>query len=160
LCSHLDEIKELEIMQRTYVAKNEEAGKTWNRDWYVVNADGKRLGRLASEVATILQGKHKPIYTPHVDTGDYVVIINASKVALTGDKWDKKLYQRHSGYIGGLKEMTYRQLIKRRPNMPVREAVRRMLPKNTLGHHMLRKLKIYSGPTHPHSAQSPKELSL
>ena len=147
-------------MQRTYVAKNEEVGKTWNRDWYVVNADGKRLGRLASEVATILQGKHKPIYTPHVDTGDYVVIINASKVALTGNKWDQKLYQRHSGYIGGLKEMTYRQLIKRRPNMPVREAVRRMLPKNTLGHHMLRKLKIYSGPTHPHSAQSPKELSL
>ena len=147
-------------MQRTYVAKNEEAGKTWNRDWYVVNADGKRLGRLASEVATILQGKHKPIYTPHVDTGDYVVIINASKVALTGNKWDQKLYQRHSGYIGGLKEMTYRQLIKRRPNMPVREAVRRMLPKNTLGHHMLRKLKIYSGPTHPHSAQCPKELSL
>ena len=147
-------------MQRTYVAKNEEAGKTWNRDWYVVNADGKRLGRLASEVATILQGKHKPIYTPHVDTGDYVVIINASKVALTGNKWDQKLYQRHSGYIGGLKEMTYRQLIKRRPNMPVREAVRRMLPKNTLGHHMLRKLKIYSGPTHPHSAQSPKELTL
>ncbi len=147
-------------MQRTYVAKNEEAGKTWNRDWYVVNADGKRLGRLASEVATILQGKHKPIYTPHVDTGDYVVIINSSKVALTGDKWDQKLYQRHSGYIGGLKEMTYRQLIKRRPNMPVREAVRRMLPKNTLGHHMLRKLKVYSGPTHPHSAQSPKELTL
>ena len=147
-------------MQRTYVAKNEEVGKTWNRDWYVVNADGKRLGRLASEVATILQGKHKPIYTPHVDTGDYVVIINASKVALTGNKWDQKLYQRHSGYIGGLKEMTYRQLIKRRPNLPVREAVRRMLPKNTLGHHMLRKLKIYSGPTHPHSAQSPKELAL
>ncbi|MCK4683206.1 50S ribosomal protein L13 [Candidatus Bipolaricaulota bacterium] len=147
-------------MQRTYVAKNEEVGKTWNRDWYVVNADGKRLGRLASEVATILQGKHKPIYTPHVDTGDYVVIINASKVALTGNKWDQKLYQRHSGYIGGLKEMTYRQLIKRRPNLPVREAVRRMLPKNTLGHHMLRKLKIYSGPTHPHSAQSPKEITL
>lgn len=147
-------------MQRTYVAKNEEIGKTWNRDWYVVNADGKRLGRLASEVATILQGKHKPIYTPHVDTGDYVVIINASKVALTGNKWDQKLYQRHSGYIGGLKEMTYRQLIKRRPNLPVREAVRRMLPKNTLGHHMLRKLKIYSGPTHPHSAQSPKEITL
>jgi len=160
LHSHLDKIKELEIMQRTYVAKNEEVGKTWNRDWYVVNADGKRLGRLASEVATILQGKHKPIYTPHVDTGDYVVIINASKVALTGNKWDQKLYQRHSGYIGGLKEMTYRQLIKRRPNLPVREAVRRMLPKNTLGHHMLRKLKIYSGPTHPHSAQSPKEITL
>lgn len=147
-------------MQRTYVAKNEEVGKTWNRDWYVVNADGKRLGRLASEVATILQGKHKPIYTPHVDTGDYVVIINASKIALTGNKWDQKLYQRHSGYIGGLKEITYRQLIKRRPNLPVREAVRRMLPKNTLGHHMLRKLKIYSGPTHPHSAQSPKEMTL
>ena len=130
------------------------------REGYLGDAEGKTLGRLASEIAKVLRGKHKPIYTPHVDTGDYVVIINASKVALTGNKWDQKLYQRHSGYIGGLKEMTYRQLIKRRPNLPVREAVRRMLPKNTLGHHMLRKLKIYSGPTHPHSAQSPKELAL
>ncbi len=147
-------------MQRTYVAKNEERGKTWNRNWYLVNADGKTLGRLASEIAVILQGKHKPIYTPHVDTGDYVIVINAEKVVLTGDKWDQKLYQRHSGYIGGLKEIPYRKLIERRPTLPVREAVRRMLPKTKLGRRMLRKLKVYAGPTHPHTAQQPTELSL
>lgn len=146
--------------QRTYVAKNEQVGTEWNRDWYVVNADGKRLGRLASEVATILQGKHKPIYTPHVDTGDYVIIINAERVALTGQKWDKKLYQRHTGYIGGLVEMNYRTLIERRPTLPVREAIRRMLPKNNIGRRMLRKVKIYAGPVHPHAAQNPKELEL
>jgi len=147
-------------MQRTYVAKNEEIGQSWTRDWYVVNADGKTLGRLASEIATILQGKHKPIYTPHVDTGDYVVVINAERVHLSGDKWDQKLYQRHSGYIGGLKEMSYRTLIARRPTHPVHEAVRRMLPKTTLGRRMLRKLKIYAGPTHPHAAQMPRELEI
>lgn len=147
-------------MQRTFVAKNEEMGKSWNRDWYVVNADGKRLGRLATEIAVILQGKHKPIYTPHVDTGDYVIVINAERVVLTGDKWDKKLYQRHSGYIGGLKEMTYRHLIERRPTLPVKEAVRRMLPKSKMGKSMLRKLKLYEGPAHPHTAQSPKELEI
>ena len=147
-------------MQRTYVAKNEEIGQTWDRDWYVVNADGKRLGRLASEIATILQGKHKPIYTPHVDTGDYVIVINAERIDLTGQKWDKKLYQRHSGYIGGLMEMSYRRLIERRPTLPVREAVRRMLPKSKLGRRMLRKLKLYAGPNHPHQAQSPTELSI
>ncbi len=145
-------------MQRTYVAKNEEIGQSWTRDWYVVNADGKTLGRMASEIATILQGKHKPIYTPHVDTGDFVVVINAERVHLSGDKWDQKLYQRHSGYIGGLKEMSYRALIARRPTQPVREAVRRMLPKTTLGRRMLRKLKVYAGPTHPHVAQMPREL--
>jgi large subunit ribosomal protein L13 len=148
------------MMQRTYVAKNEEIGKTWNRDWYLINADGVPLGRLASQVATILQGKHKPIYTPHVDTGDYVVVINASRVALTGKKWDQKLFQRHSGYIGGLKEMPYRRLIARRPTLPVREAVRRMLPKTILGRRMLRKLKVYAGPVHPHAAQAPKEFTL
>ncbi|MCK5827644.1 50S ribosomal protein L13 [Candidatus Bipolaricaulota bacterium] len=147
-------------MQRTFVAKNEEKGKSWNRDWYVVNADGKRLGRLATEIAVILQGKHKPIYTPHVDTGDYVIVINAERIDLTGDKWDKKLYQRHSGYIGGLKEMSYRRLIARRPTLPMKEAVRRMLPKSKLGKHMLRKLKLYEGPAHPHGAQSPKELEI
>lgn len=145
-------------MQRTYVAKNEERGKSWDREWYVVNADGMRLGRLASRVAVILQGKHKPIYTPHVDTGDYVIVINAERVSLSGQKWDKKLYQRHSGYIGGLKEMTYRRLIERRPTLPVREAVRRMLPKSKLGRRMLRKLKVYAGPVHPHVAQNPTEL--
>jgi large subunit ribosomal protein L13 len=146
-------------MQRTFVAKNEEIGTNWQRDWYVINADGKPLGRLASEVATVLQGKHKAIYTPHVDTGDYVVVINADKVRLSGNKWDQKLFQRHSGYIGGLKEITYRKLVERRPTVPVREAIRRMLPKSTLGKRMLRKLKVYSGPVHPHSAQNPKELS-
>jgi len=147
-------------MQRTFVAKNEEIGKSWNRDWYVVNADGKRLGRMATEIAVILQGKHKPIYTPHVDTGDYVIVINAERIVLTGDKWDKKLYQRHSGYIGGLKEMTYSRLIERRPTLPVKEAVRRMLPKSKMGKRMLRKLKIYEGPAHPHGAQSPKDLEI
>ncbi len=147
-------------MQRTYVAKNEEIGKSWDREWFVVNADGKRLGRMASEIAVILQGKHKPIYTPHVDTGDYVIVVNAEKIALTGKKWDKKLFQRHSGYMGGLKEMTYRRLIERRPTLPVREAVRRMLPKSKLGRRMLRKLKVYQGPAHPHAAQQPKELEI
>jgi len=147
-------------MQRTFVAKNEERGKSWDREWYVVNADGKRLGRLASEIAFILQGKHKPIYTPHVDTGDYVIVINAEKIALSGQKWDQKLYQRHTGYIGNLKEIPYRKLIERRPTLPVREAVRRMLPKTKLGRRMLRKLKVYAGPVHPHIAQNPKELDL
>jgi large subunit ribosomal protein L13 len=147
-------------MQRTYVAKNEEMGTSWDREWFVVNADGRRLGRMASEIAVILQGKHKPIYTPHVDTGDYVIVVNAEKIDLTGEKWDKKLFQRHSGYIGGLKEVTYRRLIERRPTLPVREAVRRMLPKSKLGRRMLRKLKVYEGPTHPHAAQQPKELEI
>jgi len=147
-------------MQRTFVAKNEDMGTGWNRDWYVVNADGKRLGRLASEIAMILQGKHKPIYTPHVDTGDFIVVINAERIELTGQKWDDKLYQRHTGYMGGLKEMSYRRLIKRHPELPVREAVRRMLPKTTLGRQMLRKLKIYAGPVHPHEAQQPQELEI
>jgi len=147
-------------MQRTFVAKNEQIGTSWDREWYVVNADGKRLGRMASEIAVVLQGKHKPIYTPHVDTGDYVIVINAEKIDLTGGKWDQKLFQRHSGYIGGLKELSYRRLIERRPTFPVREAVRRMLPKNKLGRRMLRKLKVYQGPTHPHAAQQPKELEI
>ncbi len=146
--------------QRTFLAKNEEMGNTWDRDWYVVNADGKRLGRLASEVAVILQGKHKPIYTPHVDTGDYVVVINAERIELTGQKWDDKLYQRHTGYMGGLKSMSYRRLIDRHPDLPIREAVRRMLPKSILGRQMLRKLKIYAGPVHPHAAQGPRELEI
>jgi len=108
----------------------------------------------------ILQGKRKPIYTPHVDTGDYVVVINAAKIALSGNKWDQKLYRRHSGYIGGLKEIPCRRLIEKRPTFPVREAVRRMLPKTTLGRRMLRKLKVYAGPEHPHTAQRPEEIAL
>jgi len=147
-------------MQRTFVAKNQEMGTSWDREWYVVNVDGKRLGRVATEIATILQGKHKPIYTPHVDTGDYVIVINAERIALTGQKWDDKKYQRHTGYLGGLKEMSYRKLIERHPTLPVREAVRRMLPKSNLGRQMLRKLKVYAGPVHPHAAQEPKELEI
>jgi len=147
-------------MQRTYVAKNEQLGKDWDRSWYLINAEGKRLGRVASEIAILLQGKHKPVYTPHVDTGDYVVVINAEKVALTGNKWDQKLYRHHSGYIGGLKETPYRRLIVKRPTLPLREAVRRMLPKTTLGRQMLRKLKLYAGPVHPHNAQNPQEFPL
>ena len=146
-------------MQRTFVAKNEEMGTTWHRSWYLVNAEGKHLGRLASNIATVLQGKHKPIYTPHVDTGDYIVVVNASKVVLTGNKWDQKLHQRHSGYIGGLKETSYRRLIEKRPTLPLREAVRRMLPKTALGRRMLRKLKVYAGPTHPHAAQRPEQIA-
>lgn len=146
--------------QRTYLAKNEEMGTSWDREWYVVNADGKRLGRLATEIAVILQGKHKPIYTPHVDTGDYVVVINADKIVLTGQKWDDKLYQRHTRHMGGLKEMSYRRLIQLHPTLPMREAVRRMLPKSNMGRRMLRKLKLYAGPTHPHVAQGPKELEI
>ncbi len=147
-------------MQRTYVAKNEEVGRTWDREWHVVDARGKRLGRMASEIAVILQGKHKPIYTPHVDTGDYVIVVNAEKIDLSGEKWDKKMFRRHSGYIGGLKEISYRRLIERRPTLPVREAVRRMLPKSKLGRRMLRKLKVYEGPHHPHDAQRPSELQI
>ncbi|MEA3356516.1 MAG: 50S ribosomal protein L13 [Candidatus Bipolaricaulota bacterium] len=147
-------------MQRTYTAKKHGLNKTWNRDWWLINAEGERLGRMASKIAILLQGKHKPSYTPHVDTGDYVVVINAAKVALTGKKWDQKLFQRHSGYIGGLKETPYRRLIAKRPCLPVHEAVRRMLPKTKLGRSMLGKLKIYPGPEHPHVAQKPEKLSL
>ena len=147
-------------MQRTYVAKKEGTTGEWRHDWYLIDAEGKRLGRLASRIAILLQGKHKPIYTPHVDTGDYVVVVNASKVELTGKKWDQKLYRRHSGYIGGLKEIPYRRLREKHPALPVREAVRRMLPKSVLGRRMLRKLKIYSGSTHPHEAQRPREISI
>jgi large subunit ribosomal protein L13 len=146
-------------MQRTYVAKNEERAKSWEREWHLIDAEGQPLGRLASRIAILLQGKHKPIYTPHVDTGDYVVVVNAAKVLLTGKKWDQKLYQRHSGYIGSLKEIPYRKLIATRPTLPLREAVRRMLPKTTLGRRMFRKLKVYAGPSHPHAAQYPKELN-
>ena len=141
---------------KTFSAKPAEV----RRDWYVVDATGKTLGRLSTEIARRLRGKHKPVYTPHVDTGDYVIVVNAEKIALTGQKWDKKLFQRHSGYIGGLKEMTYRRLVERRPTAPVREAVRRMLPKSKLGRRMLRKLKVYEGPGHPHLAQRPRELKI
>jgi len=147
-------------MQKTPLAKREDMGKEWERAWYIVDARGKTLGRLASRIAHILMGKHKPIYTPHVDVGDYVVVINAAQINVTGAKREKKLYYRYSGYPGGLKEQTFEELIRKHPTKPLYEAVRRMLPRSTLGRRMLKKLKIYPGPEHPHAAQDPKPLDL
>ncbi len=125
------------------------------REWLLVDADGAVLGRLASEVARLLRGKHKAIFAPHVDTGDHVVIVNAAKVQMTSDKADKKFHHRHSGYPGGLRSTSYRQLLETKPEETVRRAVKGMLPKGALGADMLRKLKVYAGPEHPHVAQSP-----
>lgn len=147
-------------MQRTYMAKKEDAGTTFRREWYVLDAAGQPLGRLASKLALVLQGKHKATYTPHFDVGDYVVVVNAEKVKLTGKKWDQKMHYRHSGYIGHLKVTPYRRLVERHPELPIRLAVRRMLPKNKLGRRMLRKLKVYPGSEHPHQAQAPSVLEL
>ena len=130
------------------------------RKWYVVDAEGMVLGRLASQVANILRGKNKPIYTPHVDTGDYVIIVNASKVILTGKKLDQKIYYHHTGYPGGLKETKYRALMATKPEFAVRHAVVGMLPKGTLGRQMAKKLKIYAGPEHEQAAQKPEALEL
>ena len=140
----------------TYVAKPAEV----ERKWYVVDADGMVLGRLASQVANILRGKNKPIFTPHVDTGDYVIIINAAKVILTGKKLDQKVYYHHSGYAGGLKETKYRKLMAEKPEFAVRHAVVGMLPKGPLGRQMAKKLKIYAGAEHDQAAQKPEVLSL
>ena len=126
------------------------------RKWYVVDAEGQTLGRLATEIATILRGKNKPQYTPHIDTGDFVVVVNAEKVAVTGRKAEQKVYRRHSGYPGGLKETSYEQLMERRPTEILRRAVKGMMPKNRLARQQLRKLKIYAGPEHPHAAQNPQ----
>ena len=130
------------------------------RAWHVVDADGLVLGRLATEVARVLRGKHKPIFAPHVDTGDFVIIVNADKVVVTKDKAEKKTVYRHSGYPGGLKETKYGDLLAKRPEEAVRRAVRGMLPKNTLGRQQLKKLKIYAGPEHPHGPQNPQPLNL
>ncbi|WP_426377530.1 50S ribosomal protein L13 [Desulforudis sp. 1031] len=139
----------------TFMAK---AGEI-ERKWYVIDAEGKHLGRLAAEAAAILRGKHKPIFTPHVDTGDHVIVINADKVVLTGDKPDKKIYYRHSGYPGGLKSMTYRTFLARKPEEAVRKAIVGMLPRNKLGAQMAKKLKVYKGAEHPHEAQKPEVWS-
>lgn len=130
------------------------------RDWYVVDAQGQTLGRLATRVASVLRGKHKPIYTPHVDCGDYVVIVNAEKIHTTGRRLTQKKYYRHSGYPGGLKEVTLRDQLQKFPNRVLEQAVRGMLPKNRLGRQMFKKLKVYAGPDHPHQAQQPKVLDL
>jgi large subunit ribosomal protein L13 len=141
--------------------------KTWNakpgevaRNWYVVDADGKTLGRLATAIAITLRGKHKPQYTPHIDTGDFVVVVNAEKIAVTGQKLDQKLYHRHSGYPGGLRTRTLREQLDRQPTEVLRKAVKGMLPRNRLSRAQITKLKIYAGPAHPHEAQAPKPLPL
>jgi large subunit ribosomal protein L13 len=138
----------------TYSAKIAEV----ERRWFVVDATNKPLGRLASSVARILRGKHKPIFTPHVDTGDFVVVINADKVKLTGNKLEKKLYEKHSGIPGGFKSEPYRILMNRKPEFVIEKAVKGMLPKNSLGRKMRTKLKVYAGPIHPHAAQKPESL--
>ena len=130
------------------------------RKWYVVDAEGMVLGRLATQVANILRGKNKPTYTPHVDTGDYVIVVNADKVVLTGKKLDDKIYYKHSHYPGGLKETNARDMLARHPEFPVWDAVRGMLPHTPLGAAMLDKLHVYAGPDHPHQAQKPEELKL
>ena len=131
-----------------------------SRKWYVVDATDQTLGRLASQVATRLRGKHLPTYTPHADTGDFIVVVNAEKVRLTGRKWQQKTYFRHSGYMGGLKSISAGRLREKRPENLVRYAVWGMLPKNRLGRKLYKKLKVYSGPDHPHGAQQPEELQL
>jgi len=130
------------------------------REWFVVDASGKTLGRLASKIAQILRGKHKVIYSPHLDVGDYVIVVNADKIAVTGRKMDQKMYYRHTGYPGGLKEINLRDQMQRHPTFAVKAAIKGMLPKNPLGRRMLRKLKVYSGSEHPHQAQQPKVLEL
>jgi large subunit ribosomal protein L13 len=139
-------------MMKSYMARPLEV----ERKWYVVDAEGQTLGRLATEIATILRGKNKPQYTPHVDTGDFVVVVNAEKVVVTGRKAEQKVYRRHSGYPGGLKVTSYEQMMERRPTEILRRAVKGMMPKNRLARQQLRKLKIYAGPEHPHAAQNPQ----
>jgi large subunit ribosomal protein L13 len=141
---------------KTYSAKPE----TVKRDWYIVDASGKTLGRMAAEIAHRLRGKHKPEFTPHVDTGDYIVVINAGEVRVTGNKAKGKLYHRHTEFPGGLKTLSFEKLIARAPERPIQSAVKGMLPRGPLGRAMFKKLKVYAGSTHPHAAQQPQELNV
>ena len=141
---------------KTFTAKPE----TVQRDWFVVDADGKTLGRLATELASRLRGKHKAEYTPHVDTGDYIIVLNAEKVAVTGNKRTDKVYYRHTGYVGGIKQATFEEMIARRPERVIEIAVKGMLPKGPLGRAMFRKLKVYAGNEHTHAAQQPQVLDI
>ena len=143
-------------MEKTFVTKKEDV----RREWFVVDATGQTLGRLATRVARMLRGKHKPIYSPSIDTGDYVVVVNAEKIHVTGRKLDQKIYYRYTGYPGGLREITLRNLLQKHPTRVVERAVRGMLPKNRLGRQMFKKLKVYAGPDHPHKAQQPESLEL
>lgn len=141
---------------KTYSAKP----KAVQQDWYVVDAAGKTLGRLAADIAHRLRGKHKPEYTPHVDTGDYIVVVNAGKVAVTGNKARDKMYYRHTGYVGNMKSMSFEKMIDKAPERTIELAVKGMLPRTPLGRQMLSKLKVYAGDSHPHTAQQPKELQI
>lgn len=141
---------------KSFIAKPAEV----ERKWYVVDADGKTLGRLASEVASVLRGKNKPTYTPHVDCGDYVIVINAEKVAVTGKKRSEKIYKKHTGYPGGLREITFDKLQQKKPEEIIRHAVKGMLPDGALGRQMFKKLKVYVGAEHPHTAQKPETLEI
>ena len=137
-----------------------ETVKKMEKEWFVIDAEGQILGRLASNIAKILMGKHKPTYTPNIDTGDYVIVVNAEKIKVTGKKLTDKIYYRHSGYLGGLKEETLMSLLNRKPEKVIELAVKGMLPKNKLGRKMIKKLKVYRGPDHPHQAQKPKILKI
>ena len=143
-------------MRTTYIAKAADV----ERKWYVGDAGGKSLGRLASEVAKVLRGKNKPIYTSFVDTGDYVIVVNADKIAVTGKKMDQKLYTHHTGYVGGLKQTTLRRMMETKPEEVIFHAVKGMLPKNALGRNMIKKLHVYAGPDHKHAAQKPEVLEI
>ena len=133
---------------------------TVERKWYVVDAEGKTLGRLASEVANVLRGKNKPTYTPHIDTGDYVIVVNAEKIQVTGKKLDQKIHYHHSEYVGGMKEATLREMMQKKPEFVITHAVKGMLPKGPLGRQMLKKLHVYAGPEHNHAAQKPETLDI
>ena len=141
---------------KTFSAKPAEV----KRDWFVVDATDKTLGRLSAEIARRLRGKHKPVYTPHVDTGDYIVVVNAEKISVTGNKMKDKIYHHHTGYIGNLKSISLEKLLDKAPERAIETAVKGMLPKNTLGRAMYRKLKVYSGPEHAHAAQQPQPLEI
>lgn len=144
---------------KTYTVISAEEAKA-QREWYVVDAKGKTLGRLASQIAVVLRGKNKPIFTPHMDTGDFVIVVNAEKVRVTGRKLDQKMYHRHSGYPGGLRSITLRDQLEKHPTRVIESAVRGMLPRNRLGRKLIKKLKVYAGPDHPHEAQNPRPLDL
>lgn len=141
---------------KTYTPKADEI----ERHWFVVDADGKTLGRIATEIARVLRGKHKPMYTPHLDTGDHVVVVNAEKVQLTGNKAAQKTYFRHSGYMGGEQHIPFARMLANHPERVVEMAVKGMMPKNALGRHMAQKLKVYAGPEHPHESQNPQPLEI
>ncbi len=141
---------------KTFSAKNSDV----ERAWHVVDLEGQTLGRAATQIATLLRGKHKPTFTPHVDCGDFVVIINCEKVEMTGNKWDSEMYRRYSGYPGGLSEATAREVLEKKPELIIETAVRGMLPKNRLGRQLIKKLKVYAGPEHPHEAQQPQPFEL